>query len=152
MNTRKTILFTLISIFALFAVACSGAPADTMENMEHGDEHSGLDGHSGDSHDERQPNANGEKIIITAPEDGAEFPTGQDFKIEVEVENFELDNDGSHWHVYVDGTSIGMVMGLDYDQVIRELDPGMHEISVYIADGDHIEFEDGASIMVTITE
>ncbi len=106
----------------------------------------------GDAHGERQPNAHDEVIHITSPADGAEFAAGEDFKIEVEVENFVLNDHGSHWHVYVDGVSQGMVMGEDYDQVLRELEPGAHEISVYLADGEHIEFEDGDSITVTITE
>ena len=45
-----------------------------------------------------------------------------------------------------------MVMGGDLDHVVRGLEPGMHEVAVYIANGAHEEYEDGDSIMITINE
>ncbi len=99
----------------------------------------------------RIPNE-GRAVYIVSPEDSAVFAYGESFQVEIEMENFELDVEGSHWHVYVDGNSWAMILGKDTKQVLRSLEPGEHEISVYIANGAHEEYEDGDAIAITVTE
>jgi hypothetical protein len=118
---------------------------------EHGDpEHDEADGdHSNNGGEATVPN-NGAVIHIVAPEDGAVLPAGQDIVLEVETENFVLGEDGNHWHVFVDGSSWGMVVGGNHDQPLRGLTPGMHTLSVYMSLGSHEQLEDGDSISITI--
>ncbi len=153
-------------IMALLVTACkTGGPIVT-EGHDAGSEHNeGSDEHEGEHdlgepHDEhseehedlgRIPNEGGAAIHIISPQDG-EVITGSEVVVEVEVENFELDDDGSHWHVYVDGVSHGMVRGHDFDQTLRGLELGEHTIEIYLALGTHEEFEDGSTITVAISE
>ncbi len=99
----------------------------------------------------RIPNE-GRAVSIISPEDSAVFAYGESFQVEIEMENFELDVEGSHWHVYVNGNSWAMILGKDTKQVLRSLEPGEYEISVYIANGAHEEYEDGDAITITVTE
>ena len=124
-----------------------------MEHEEHeGDEEHARE-HNGDEEHEhseaRIPN-NGAVIRITAPADGDVVKEGDDLVVEVETENFVLGEDGSHWHIYVDGISHGMIVGGDLDHVLRGLEPGQHEISAHLAIGTHEELEEGASITITV--
>jgi hypothetical protein len=100
----------------------------------------------------RVPNEGGAAITITSPADGATFSTLDQVLVEVEVENFELGADGNHWHVYVDDVSFGMVMGGNTDQALPGLDPGEHEVSVYLSLGSHEEYEDGDSVTIIVEE
>jgi nucleotide-binding universal stress UspA family protein len=157
---RIVLLFSALLISAVLASACSGqtAQGEATESsemeMENGMEH---DSENADEHAEeheameRIPNE-GALIRIVSPEEGSSFTSGKDILVEVEIENFELNVDGSHWHVYVDGTSYGMVVGDTTRQVLRNLEPGEHEITAYLALGTHEELEDGGRIHVTVTE
>jgi hypothetical protein len=116
------------------------------EEHEEGEEHQEGDDHSHD----RIPN-DGAVIRITAPEDGATI-TGGEVVVEVETENFALGEGDRHWHIYVDGASLGMVEGGVTEFVVRGLDPGEHEISAYLASGEHEELEDGSTVMITVSE
>lgn len=158
----KTIIrFSLLALSLMVIVACgsSETSSNTEENMSHGEmehdnmthdemEHNEGDGHGGS----RIPNPDGAVIRILSPADGATFQAGEDIVVEVEIDNFEIGVDGNHWHVYVDGSSWGMVMGQNYDEVIRAIESGTHEITAYLAGGDHIEFEDGSKITITVEE
>jgi hypothetical protein len=114
---------------------------DTLEEGEHeeGEHEEGS----------RIPN-DGATIHIVDPVDGSAFSVDDDIVIEVEVLGFDLAVEGNHWHVYVDGISYGMVTGGDTDKVLRGLEPGERLVEVYIAGGDHIEFEDGDKITITV--
>jgi len=175
-NLKKNLLLSLFLIFnlPLFA-ACSSNNAsnsnsgtednttnDNSMDIEGGENMNMEDGeHEIDNtndgmdmeheHDEgRIPNPDGATVSIVSPTDGATFAAGDEVIVEVQVENFALGEDGSHWHVYVDGTSWGMVTGGNTTQSLRGLESGEHDIAVYIAGGDHIEFEDGDSIHITV--
>lgn len=156
LTTKITrLLAILLLLMSVLAVACSPASGDGagVEEMEHNDEAAHDDGHTHDGeHSDRIPNPGGAAVTILAPADGATFTVSDEVLVEVNVENFDLAVDGNHWHVYIDGSSWGMVTGGNTDQPLRGLEPGMHEISVYIAGGDHIEFQDGDSIMITVGE
>lgn len=146
-NKLMLSLLLVLSLF-LFAACSDGSETENtneehvMEEEEHGEhEHEG---------EERIPNPDGATITILSPADGATFAEGEEVLIEVEVENFALGEDGNHWHVYVDGSSWGMVMGGNTSEALRGLEPGTHEIETYIAGGDHIDFEDGDSVTITV--
>ncbi len=164
-------------IIAMLVAACNTEGTITTEEHDAGSEHNESESHDegsdehegegehdgGESHDEqsdeheavhedlgRIPNEGGAAIHIISPQEG-DVITGSEVIVEVEVENFELD-DGSHWHVYVDGVSHGMVLGHDFDQALRGLEPGEHTIEVHLALGTHEELEDGSTVTVTVSE
>lgn len=170
-QTKITLLITwLLTIFMV--VACtpsSGSEPDAegMEQMEHDEDMEGMDHDEGMAHDdmahddgaehthnddkERITN-DGATIEILSPNTGDSFPFAEPILIEVDVENFELDNEGSHWHIYIDGASYGMVMGNNLDQPVVGLEPGQHRIEVFLANGDHEELMDGDGIMIIVEE
>lgn len=155
----KKLWSILLLVALVFLAACSSsneeaAGNDNLSNtneMDHAesDEHEHEDGEEQPAAEDRIPN-NGASIHILAPADGAAFATGEEIVVEVEVNSFELGVDGSHWHVYVDGTSWGMVTGGDTDQALRGLESGEHQIEVYLAGGDHLELEEGDTITITV--
>jgi len=138
----------------------SGGSMDTMDNggmdsMDNGSmDMEGMDmdhDHADGDHANHVPN-NGAVIRIISPADGSTFANGEEITIEVQVENFNLGENGNHWHVYIDGEPRNMVMGNDTDDIIRGLDPGEHELGVFLANGDHFNLEEGDSIHVTVQE
>ena len=159
-------LITMMLIAGLFLAACSSAggtePAaddETMDSMEDEDmddmDHDDMeedDHEHDDSEVVRIPNEGNASITITSPAGGDTFGTLDQVIVDVEVENFELGVDGSHWHVYVDGTSFGMVMGGNTDQALPGLEAGEHEVSVFLALGTHEEYEDGDAVTIVVEE
>ncbi len=166
-NVMKQLFIVLTAFLLLVACTSSGTEEDAshdheegsngeMEHMEEGEEMEGMendedmDHEHDDDHGDRIPNEDDSKITIISPESGA--MSDGNVVIEVEIENFELANEGSHWHVYVDGVSYGMVMGQNFDQPLNGLEPGHHTIEAYLANGDHQEFQDGASVEIMVEE
>ena len=159
-------LFTLLFILS-FLVACTpstneGSAVDEAqpaegemqpeEEMEHDDEAEHSDEHE---HDEEQdlvrvPN-NGSAVQILSPADGDTFKVGDEVTVEIELENFTL-GEGNHWHIYVDGSSWGMVVGENIDDTLRGLELGEHEISVYLSIDTHEELEEGDAITIVVEE
>lgn len=119
----------------------------TEEHAEEGEEHEHEEGEDHEQAD-RLPN-DGAIVRIVSPEAGATL-TGTEVVVEIETENFALGEDGRHWHVYVDGESMGMVGGGATDYALRGLVPGEHEISVYLGLGTHEELEEGATVTITL--
>ncbi|WP_420643272.1 hypothetical protein [Candidatus Leptofilum sp.] len=156
MLNKNTLIRTWLLIGLLFAgfvlVACSGAgdpePDADGESMEEMDDAS----HDHEDKPDRIPNEGGATISIISPEEGATFNTLDQVLIEVEVDNFVLGEDGNHWHVYVDGVSFGMVMGGNTDQALPGLDPGEHEVSVFMSIDTHEEYADGDSVTIVVEE
>ncbi|MCA9918932.1 MAG: hypothetical protein KC445_13315 [Anaerolineales bacterium] len=147
---RFWLVFTLL-LTGLFLAACSSSE-DSMENMDDMD-HSEME-HMDHDHSEtpaRIPNEGGASITITSPQAGDTFKTTDQVIVEVDVQNFELGTE-NHWHVYVDGTSYGMVMGGNTDQALPGLEPGEHEVSVFLSIATHEEYEDGDSVMIVVEE
>jgi uncharacterized protein involved in copper resistance len=105
---------------------------EDMEDMEHDDEH---------DHDEmehtRIPNEGGASIHIVTPANGATLAADEQLIVEVEMENFNYGDDGNHWHIYIDGSSWGMVTGHNTDQALSGLEPGEHEIAVFMSIETH---------------
>jgi hypothetical protein len=151
--SRFLFVTLLLILSAAFLTACASPatadPTEVPQDMgdmtedEHTMQHEMEDG--------MVPN-DGAVIRIVSPADGATFAVGDDIKVEIEVENFKLNDDGSHWHIYVNGSSYSMVTGETYSWVVRGLEPGEHEIMAHLALGTHQDLEEGAMIHVTITE
>lgn len=155
-SLTKKLLLTLFMVFslALFAACTADSNSNNTEESEHTeeeDEHEHTEEEGEHDHSEgRIPNPDGAGITILSPADGATFAEGDEVIVEIQVDNFALGEDGNHWHVYVDGSSWGMVMGGNTSESLRGIEPGEHEIAVYIAGGDHIEFEEGDAIHITV--
>lgn len=146
-NNLKRFWPLIVLLFAgLILAACSStAENESMEEMD-------MDDMTHSEQPERIPNEGGATITITSPEEGATFSTLEQVLIDVEVENFVLGEDGNHWHVYVDGTSFGMVMGGNTDQALPGLAPGEHEVSVFMSVGTHEEYENGDAVTIIVEE
>jgi hypothetical protein len=159
LNWKTVFVLMLVMLFAAACTASSdaGNTADgaesTVEDMEHEDvEHDDDHEHEeGEDHEHEKVPNNGAAVHIVAPADGATFAVGDEVIVEVEVENFTL-GDGNHWHIYVDGSSWGMVMGENTDDTLRGLEAGEHEISVSLSIDTHEEMEDGDTIMIMVEE
>jgi hypothetical protein len=93
---------------------------------------------------------NGSVIRIVSPIDGATFEQDSQVKVKISTENFELGQEGHHWHVYVDGQSPQMVMGQMTETTLSGLAPGSHEISAYLSVGSHQDLQEGASVTITV--
>lgn len=160
MKIKQTLFLAALLLLGAFLItACNTADStssddhmdhENMDDMEH-EEMEDPDHDHSDHADDRIPNEGGAAIRIVSPADGDTFAAGEQVIVEVAVENFEL-GDNNHWHVYVDGTSWGMVMGGNADQPLNGLEPGEHEISVYLSIDTHEEYEDGDAITITVTE
>jgi hypothetical protein len=150
---RILLALSFALIFVLTLAACGDGVQATDTGGENGDmeEHAEEGEHEDAEHssDERIPN-DGAAIRILSPADGATFAEGEDILVEVEVEGFILGEEGSHWHIYIDGSSWGMVVGNDTDQALSGIAPGEHLLEVYLAGGDHIELMDGDSIHIVV--
>lgn len=147
---------TLIFMLAAFALSSCQPQATATEQTEgeHAEEQENASEHEGGEHDEaasRIPN-DGAVINIISPADGASFKAGEDIVVEVEVENFDLTAEGAHWHLYVDGSVYAQVLGGPTKEALHDLEPGEHEIEVYLGLPTHEELEDGGSITITVTE
>ena len=145
----------LAGLFVSGLISCSPpadpAPTESVMEMDGDMEHTDDHEHAHDEEVLRIANE-GAVIRIVSPEEGAVFAAGEDIVVEVEIENFTLNDEGSHWHVYVDGVSYGMVVGETTTQVLRNLEPGDHEVTAYLANGDHEELEDGGVVHITVEE
>ena len=144
-NLIRLWLMLALLLSGLFLAACTSTGDDHSRN-ENDNSHNEDEAHN------RIPNENGAAITITAPEAGAIFSTLDQILVEVEVENFELGEDGNHWHVYVDGVSYGMVMGGNTDQALPGLEPGEHEVSVFMSIGSHEEYKEGDAVTIVVEE
>ena len=150
----------VLFLILLFAAACTTSSEEgdmTEEEMEHTDgemdhteEEMEHDDHDHQDEHVRVPN-NDAAVHITSPADGAIFKVGDEVTVGIELENFEL-GDGNHWHIYVDGTSWGMVMGENTDDTLRGLEAGEHEIGVHLSIDTHEELEDGDTITILVEE
>lgn len=152
----KRLLVGFVLILSLFVFsACSSGNNEEENEMNHEMNHEMDHDHEMDHEmdhehsDEKLPN-DGASIEITSPAGGDTFAEGDEITVDVTIDSFELDSDGSHWHVYVDGESWGMVTGGRTSEVLRGVEAGEHEISVFMATGEHIELEEGDSITITV--
>ena len=150
MLNKSKILLIIGLLCVSFQLSCAPAGEMEMEGMDHS-QMEPIAHDSAEAAQDRIPNE-GSTITLLAPDQGSEFDFGQQIILEVAVENFSLGEDGNHWHVYINGESWGMVMGNNLDQPLSGLEPGEHNISVYLANGDHLELEEGDELTVTVLE
>lgn len=147
----RLLLAAGLLLMLTIGAACFSAPDEVeMEETEHDAEHAEEEMDHDMEHEhgeERIPNE-GAVIRIVSPEDGATIQ-GDEVEVVIEVENFTLGDEDSHWHVYVDGSEWGMITGGDTSHVLRGIEPGEHEIGVFLALGTHEELEEGDSVIVT---
>ena len=150
-SIRKVILILgLLILGVVVLIACNSS-----ENTEttDSDEAMKMDQDEGVEHDDNNPDVipnDGAVIRIISPSNGITIKEGEDLLVEVETENFALGENDNHWHVYIDDSSWGMVMGRNHDQVLRGLSAGEHEISVFLSIDTHEQLADGDSITVTV--
>lgn len=128
--------------------ACGGSH-DHDADGDHSHSHEHDDGHEGHGDAaERVPNE-GRVVRIISPANGDTFAEGEEIEIEIETENFDISEEGNHWHYYVgDGGATMITDGMD--DRIRDLEPGEHMLKVFIAGSDHLEFEEGDAVMITV--
>ena len=121
---------------------CCAAPTEEDED-DHGHE---------DEEDVFMVPNNDAVITIVSPQSGTSFASGEDIVVVVEIENFDLNVGGSHWHLQVDGVAYGMVVGNVLQQVVRNLEPGEHTITAHLSLGTHEELEDYSEITINVAE
>jgi hypothetical protein len=160
---RRVLALLLVLLIVAAVAACS--PSGPGVATPAGDDHSGQpegeeghveenaveDNHVEDHSANRIPNE-GAVVRIVSPVDGTVFQAADELVVEVETENFDLAEAGHHWHVYVDDTSYGMIVGGDTTHVLRNLQPGPHEIAVYLSVESHEELQDGDAAMIVVEE
>lgn len=156
LSIKKIVLAAFILLLAAFSLtACQPAASETDGEHEMDHEHEADHEHEMDhEHDDagaRVPNE-GAVVRILTPTAGATFKMGEDIVVEVETENFDLNAEGNHWHLYVDGSVLSMLAGGATKTVLHDLEPGDHEIEVYLGLPSHEELEEGASLTITVTE
>jgi hypothetical protein len=92
--------------------------------------------------------ADAPSIRILSPTDG-EVLYGSEVLISIETENFDLNSEARHWHLWVDGQLVGMV----YQPVgIIDLTPGTHLICASLGNTDHADLGMPAGIIVTVQQ
>ena len=137
----------VITIFMLFILVFGTACSSTSSESEHDN---GENSHEHEHEEEGRIPNDGASIQILSPFDGDNFQEADVVVVEVQVDNFELGVNGRHWHIYVDGESKGMVTGGDTDQGVRDLEPGEHEIAVFLTLSNHDELEEGDAVTISV--
>lgn len=166
-HKHRLVWMLILTVVLLLVAGCGAsggqepAAAETPTGDTHDDsDHEHDDGdheHDEEAHDDsephtRIPNENGAAIRIVSPADGDTFHHGDQIVVEVQTDNFDLTQEGYHWHVYVDGNSWGMIMGGSASYVLNGVAPGEHEISAYLSIPTHEEYEDGDAVSITVEE
>ena len=70
--------------------------------------------------------------------------------IKVETEGFDLAEEHNHWHLYVDGELVEMIENGKAETMLHGLEAGEHIIMTTMADIEHNELEEGATISVIV--
>lgn len=148
---KKITLLTLIFLLAAFSLAACQPAASEAPTDEHAADHEHEMDHEHESDTARVPN-DGAVVHLVSPADGATFKAGEDIVVEIEVENFDLNAEGNHWHLYVDGSVLTMVQQGAAKTVIHGLEAGEHHIEVYLGLPTHEELEEGAMAMINVEE
>lgn len=154
-GTSLLIFLLVIGLFTLAACSPASSAESAEDNMDEmvADEMEGMDHHHMSDGDEGVSNdGQGVTIRLISPEDGATYFVDERIPVEVEVEGFALGKEGGHWHVFVGGTVWGMTSGSEKQQTLLGLEPGMREIAVSLAGGDHLDLEASDSVTIMIEQ
>jgi hypothetical protein len=147
MKRNLTIQILLLIGVMLIATACgSGGEAESSVSEEN---NSNLE--PDPVYENRVPN-NGAGVEIVAPASGDSFKQGTQVILEIETDNFDMLEEGNHWHVYINGQNWGMVTGGNMDQPLTGLTAGEHKIEVFLSIDTHEELEEGDSIVIQVDE
>lgn len=92
----------------------------------------------------------GAEVRITSPITGDAYESGASVPVTIETTDFIIGKNGNHWHIYLDGMPIMVMGGETY--VLENLEPGEHEIDVYLSLGTHEDLEDGKKITIMVEE
>ncbi len=87
-------------------------------------------------------------IRLVAPADGSTV-YGEQIAFRVETQNFALNSEARHWHIWVNGALAGMVYQPD---ALLDLKPGTYKICASLGDTDHADLGMPASITITVAE
>jgi hypothetical protein len=87
-------------------------------------------------------------IRIVEPGEG-EVVYGEQLAVTVETENFEINEEGNHWHIWVDGQLQIMLYG---PTAVINVAPGTHEVCAIMADGNHLDQGMPAGIRLTVAQ
>jgi hypothetical protein len=87
-------------------------------------------------------------ITFTSPADG-DVIYGDQAIVSIQTDNFDLNVEGRHWHLWVDGTLMGMVY---QDSAIIDLTPGTHVLCASIGNTDHADLGIPAGLTLTVQQ
>jgi hypothetical protein len=85
--------------------------------------------------------------IVEPADNGVVY--GNQLAVTVETENFEINSEGKHWHIWVDGQLQMMLYG---PTAIINVAPGRHEICAIMSDGNHLDLGLPAGITLTVAQ
>jgi len=87
-------------------------------------------------------------IHIVEPANGGTV-YGRQVAVTVDVQNFEINQNGQHWHVWVDGQLQMMVYG---PTALLNVAPGSHELCAILGDVNHLDIGAPAGIIITVAD
>ncbi len=85
--------------------------------------------------------------IIEPTDNGVVY--GTQLAVTVETDNFEINSEGNHWHIWVDGQLQMMLYG---PTAIINVAPGTHEVCAIMSDVNHVDLGLPAGVTLTIAQ
>jgi hypothetical protein len=85
--------------------------------------------------------------IVEPTDDGVVY--GSQLAVTVETDNFEINSEGKHWHIWVDGQLQMMLYG---PTAVINVAPGTHEVCAIMSDGNHVDLGSPAGITLTVAQ
>jgi hypothetical protein len=87
-------------------------------------------------------------IQIVEPADSG-VVYGSQLAVTVQTDNFEINSDGNHWHIWVDGQLQMMLYG---PTAVINVAPGTHEVCAIMSDANHVDLGSPAGIRLTVAQ
>lgn len=87
-------------------------------------------------------------IQIVEPAEGG-VVYGTQLAVTVETDNFEINSEGNHWHIWVDGQLQMMLYG---PTAVINVAPGTHEVCAIMSDANHVDLGLPAGIRLTVAQ
>jgi hypothetical protein len=87
-------------------------------------------------------------IQIVEPADSG-VVYGSQLAVTVETDNFEINSEGNHWHIWVDGQLQMMLYG---PTAVINVAPGTHEVCAIMSDANHVDLGLPAGIRLTVAQ
>ena len=89
--------------------------------------------------------ADAPSIRITQPTTSVVY--GQTVTIAIDTTNFDINAEGRHWHLWINGQLTGMVY---QPTAIIDLTPGTYQICATLGDNNHVDIGMPAAIEITV--